>query len=52
MSNFLKKFLSSKSSSKELSRKEIDGQHTTSSNTNDITNDQLWMAKIENDFLS
>ena len=39
--NFLKKILSSKSSSKDLSQKEIKEQHTASSNTSDITNESI-----------
>ena len=52
MSNFLKKFLCSKSSFKELSQKETEEQHIVSSYTNDVTNESIRIAKIENDFLN
>ena len=41
MSNFLEKLLSSKSSSKELSQKEIEEKHTTSSNVSDVTKESI-----------
>ena len=53
MSNFLKKNLSSKSSSKDLSqKKKIEEQHTASSSEGDVTNESIRIAKIENDFLN
>ena len=52
MSNFLKKILSSKSSSKDLTQKEIEEQHIAFSSESDVTNESIHIAKIENDFLN
>ena len=53
MSNFLKKILSSKSSSKDLTKeKKFEEQHTTSSSEGDVTNESIQIAKVENDFLN
>ena len=52
MPNFLKKKLSHKFSSKDLTKKEIEEQHTASSSEGDVTNESIRIAKIENDFLN
>ena len=52
MSNFVKKNLFSKSSSKDLSKKEIQEQHTASSSESELTNESIRIAKIKNEFLN
>jgi len=50
MSNLLKRILCKKALVKELTQKEIEEQHTASSNDFNITNESLRIARIENNF--